>query len=80
MKLTTLIKKLFGTDSLVDYMDVKDSECEALEYWGIETDGNSEPSYFVRVFFDYVELTTINGKVLVKGTEVEVKKAIKKLI
>lgn len=76
MKLTTLIKKRFGNDSLDDYQD---SESETLECWGIQTDEESEPSYFIRVYENHVELTNTNGVLLIKGTESEVKNYIKKL-
>lgn len=76
MKLTTLIKKKFGNDSLDDYQD---SDSETVEHWAIQTDEESEPSYFIRVYTTHIEVTNTNGALLISGTESEVKNYIKKL-
>lgn len=69
MRVTTLIKKLFGADSIADYMDMLDSEEKksVLEFYAIQRDEEaSEPDYFVKVFSDGLyTITGINGNVII---------------
>ena len=67
MKVTTMIKKLFGESSLGDMMDVKDEEDAAIEYWSIDTEEDAaEPTYFLRLYEDGMyRLNEINGRVIV---------------
>lgn len=63
MRVTTLIKKLFGESALGDMMDVKDEEDAAIEFWSIDTEEDAaEPTYFLRLYQDGMyKLTDING-------------------
>lgn len=66
MKVTTLIKKLFGESSLCDMMDTLTDEDTEVEYWSIDTEEDAaEPSYFVRLYADGLyKLSDINSKVI----------------
>lgn len=66
MKVTTLIKKLFGEDSLYDMMKSKDEEDTEIEYWSIDTvEDAAEPTYFLRLYQDGLyKLSDINGNVI----------------
>lgn len=82
MKVTTLVKKLFGESALYDMMDVKDEEDEAIEYWSIDTEEDAaEPSYFIRVYADGMyKLSFINdGVILVTHDVQELKNKLKVL-
>lgn len=64
MRVTTLIKKLFGESSLASMMHVKDEDDKEIEYWSIDTEEDAaEPTYFLRLYQDNMyKLTDINGK------------------
>jgi hypothetical protein len=64
MRVTTLIKKLFGESSLSNMMDAKDEDDTAIEFWSIDTEEDAaEPSYFLRLYQDGMyKLSDINGK------------------
>lgn len=65
MRVQTLIKKLFGENSIQDYMDTLDEEDKAsvLEYYTIQRDEDAcEPDYFVKLFSDGMyKVTDVNG-------------------
>ncbi|AQW88565.1 hypothetical protein pEaSNUABM50_00038 [Erwinia phage pEa_SNUABM_50] len=69
MRVTTLIKKLFGKDSISDYMEVLDDDEKksVLEYYSIQMDEDaSEPDYFVKYWQDGLyTVKDINGNVIV---------------
>ncbi len=84
MKVTTMIKKLFGEHSVCDYMDTLDSEDREsiLEYWSIECQEDaSEPDYFLKLFTDGLyQLKDINDKLIISTYKApELKKALKVL-
>lgn len=69
MRVQTLIKKLFGKDSISDYMEVLEEEDKksVLEYYAIQTEEDaSEPDYFVKLMQDGLyTVKDINGNVIV---------------
>ncbi|SOK58840.1 hypothetical protein [Yersinia phage fHe-Yen9-03] len=78
MKVTTLIKKLFGQDSIADYMEVleDDEKKLVLEYYTIQSDEDaSEPDYFVKLWQDGLyTVKNINGEVIVNTYNVRLLK------
>lgn len=84
MKISTLLNKLFGKDSIGDYMEMLDeSDKEVIiEYWTVDTEEDAcEPSYFVRVYTNGTfKVSDINNKVLKESTsEKEFKSFLKVL-
>lgn len=84
MKVTTLIKKLFGEDSLCDYMDTLDTEDKesVIEYYTIQREEDaSEPDYFVKLFTDGLyQVKDIKGNTIVHTYDVkELKNKLKVL-
>ena len=69
MRVTTLIQKLFGKDSIQDYMDTLDAEEKesVVEYYTIQReDDASEPDYFIKLFSDGLyTMKDVNGNVLI---------------
>lgn len=66
MKVITTLNRIFGERRVIDMLDVKDEDDKAIEYYGIdETEDDSEPSYFVRVYPNSVyQVKAITGDVL----------------
>lgn len=82
MKVTTLVKKLFGEYALGNMMDTLDDEDTEIEYWSIDTEEDAaEPSYFIRVYADGMyKLSFINdGVILVTHNVQELKNKLKVL-
>lgn len=84
MRVTTLIKKLFGEDSIADYMEVlrEEDKESVVEYYSIQREEDaSEPDYFVKVFTDGLyQVRDINSNVIVSTHNVqEVKSTLKVL-
>lgn len=69
MRVQTLIKKLFGEDSIQDYMDTLDEEDKesVLEFYSIQREEDaSEPDYFVKLFVDGLyTIRDINGNMII---------------
>ena len=84
MRVTTLIKKLFGEDSIADYMDTLESEDKEsiLEYYSIQREEDAcEPDYFVKLFIDGLyQVKDVNGNIMVHTYDVkELKNKLKVL-
>lgn len=84
MRVTTLIKKLFGQDSIADYMEVlrEEDKESVVEYYSIQREEDaSEPDYFVKLFTDGLyQVKDINGNTIVHTYDVkELKKQLKVL-
>lgn len=75
MRVTTLIQKLFGKDSIQDYMDtLEDEEKESvIEYYTIQREEDaSEPDYFIKLFSDGLyTMKDVNGNVLIHTYSVQ---------
>ncbi|EBS4516646.1 hypothetical protein DQT32_04455 [Salmonella enterica subsp. enterica serovar Braenderup] len=69
MRVQTLIQKLFGKDSIQDYMDTLDADDKesVLEYYTIQrNEDDCEPDYFVKLFSDGLyTIKDINGNVII---------------
>lgn len=84
MRVTTLIKKLFGEDAIADYMETLDSEDKesVLEFYTIQREEDaSEPDYFVKLFIDGLyQVKDLKGNTIVHTYDVkELKKQLKVL-
>lgn len=84
MKVTTLIKKLFGEDSIADYMEVlrEEDKDSVVEFYTIQRDEDaSEPDYFVKLFTDGLyQVRDINSNVIIHTYDVkELKNKLKVL-
>ena len=66
MRVTTLVKKLFGESSIFSMMDVLEEDAKEIEYWAIDTEEDAaEPTYFIRVYADGLHtLRDINGNTI----------------
>lgn len=75
MRVTTLIQKLFGKDSIQDYMDTLEAEEKEsiLEYYTIQREEDaSEPDYFIKLFSDGLyTMKDVNGNVLIHTYSVQ---------
>lgn len=75
MRVTTLIQKLFGKDSIQDYMDTLEAEDKesVLEYYTIQREEDaSEPDYFIKLFSDGLyTMKDVNGNVLIHTYSVQ---------
>lgn len=75
MRVTTLIQKLFGKDSIHDYMDTLEAEDKesVLEYYTIQREEDaSEPDYFIKLFSDGLyTMKDVNGNVLIHTYSVQ---------
>lgn len=75
MRVTTLIQKLFGKDSISDYMEVLEAEEKenVLEYYAIQREEDaSEPDYFIKLFSDGLyTMKDVNGNVLIHTYNVQ---------
>ncbi len=75
MRVTTLIQKLFGKDSIQDYMDTLEAEDKesVLEYYTIQREEDaSEPDYFIKLFSDGLyTMKDVNGNVLIHTYNVQ---------
>lgn len=69
MKVLTYIKKLFGENSVVDYMDVKDEDDSAIEYYAVdESEDDCEPTFFIRLYTDGLyTVKSVGGDLLYRG-------------
>ena len=84
MRVTTLVKKLFGESALYDMMDTldEDEDRTEIEYWAIDTEEDAaEPTYFIRLYADgRYTLRDINGNIiLVTYVEKDLKNKLKVL-
>lgn len=82
MRVTTLVKKLFGESSIFSMMDVLEEDDKEIEYWAIDTEEDAaEPTYFIRLYTDGMyKLTEINGNtILVTHSVPELKNKLKVL-
>lgn len=75
MRVTTLIQKLFGKDSIQDYMDTLEAEEKesVIEYYTIQREEDaSEPDYFIKLFSDGLyTMKDVNGNVLIHTYNVQ---------
>ncbi len=82
MRVTTLVKKLFGESSIFSMMDVLEEDDKEIEYWAIDTEEDAaEPTYFIRLYADGLyKLTEINGNtILVTRSVPDLKNKLKVL-
>lgn len=84
MRVTTLIKKLFGENSIQDYMDTLDEEDKkpVLEYYTIQrNEDDCEPDYFVKLFVDgRYTIRDIKGNIIIHTHKTqELKNKLKEL-